>query len=293
MVIRLQHHSTKDGKLRLPLTEVHLNQTNLSDKGLCTFVDSLDGVCHFETLSLSDNDIHATGVSCLTNAICTGKIVLKGTYTKLNLCDNLLGLEGALAVGRMLSSNHCQLCSLDLSKCKLTIAVGSLPHTDPLNLGNSISTEVVRDVGQQLCQMPQNNTISFLILDGSSFTGNSINILVAFMYLCPGLKDLSTSNCGITSDDLIQLLHTISSLKSSSPRLCSELNVWFLDNNAISDSGVSALIEHLPSLFPNLECRGLGVVHLINNPAISIDMKKKLEEELIRYREVRCYVKLF
>ena len=294
VVTWLQHYSTKDGKLGLPLTAVHLKQTNLGDKGLCTFVDSLDGVRHFKRLSLNDNNIHATGVSCLANAICTGKIVLKGMFAELYLRDNLLGLEGALAVGRMLSSNHCQLYHLDLSKCKLTTAVGSLPHADALNLDNSISTEVVRDVGHQLCQMPQ-NTITQLNLSGSSFTGNSINILVAFMYLCPGLKILNTNNCEITSDDLIQLLHTLSSLKSSSPSLCSELHTWYLDNNAISDSGVSALIEHLPSLFPKLGCdgSGLSIVHLSNNPAISIDMKKKLEEELRRRREVRCYVKQF
>ena len=292
VVTRLQYHTTKDSKLRLPLTYVHLNQTNLGDKGLCTFVDSLDGVCHFETLSLEGNDIHATGVSCLANAICTGKIVLEAS-SALVLRDNLLGLEGALAVGRMLSSIYCQLDSLYLSECKLTTAVGSLPHVDALNLGNSISTEVVRDVGHQLCQMPQNNTIIWLVLSGSSFTGNSINILVAFMYLCPCLNYLYTNNCEITSDDLIQLLHTLSSLKSSSPSLCSELETWFLDNNAISDSGVSALIEHLSSLFPKLECDGSSSVHLSNNPAISIDMKKKLEEELRRHREVRCYVKQF
>ena len=295
VVTRLQHHSTKDGKLRLHLTEVHLNQTNLGDKGLCTFVDSLDGVCQFKILLLNDNDIHATGVSCLANAICTGKIVLiKGMFAELKLCDNLLGLEGALAVGKMLSSNHCQLRVLKLSKCKLTTTVGSLPHADALNLGNSISTEVVRDVGHQLCQMPQNNTIVWLVLDGNSFTGNSINILVAFMYLCPGLICLYTSNCEITSDDLIQLLHTLSSLKSSSPSLCSELYTWLLNNNAISDGGVSALIEHLPSLFPKLGYgSGLSIVSLSNNPAISIDMKKKLKEELRRRREVRCYVKQF
>ena len=295
VVTRLQHHSTMDGKFRLPLACVHLNQTNLGDKGLCTFVDSLDGVCNFEILSLNDNDIHATGVSCLANAICTGKIVSKGIFAELYLHDNLLGLEGALAVGRMLSSNRCQLRKLELSKCTLTTAVGSLPHADPLNLDNSISTETVRDVRQQLCQMPQNNTITWLKLDGSSFTGNSINILVAFMYLCPSLKHLFTSNCEITSDDLIQLLHILSSLKSSSPSLCSELNTWVLGNNLISDSGVSALIEHLPSLFPKLGCSVLCSVHVYlgNNSAISIDMKKKLEEEVRRRREVRCYVKQF
>ena len=283
VVTKLQHYSTKDGKLRLPLTEFLLNQANLGDKGLCTFVNSLVRVCHFKTLSLIDNDIHATGVSCLADAVCSGKIVLEGKHPTLNLRDNLLGLEGALAVGRMLSSNHCQLHSLVLSGCKLTTVGG----------GNSISPEALRDVGQQLCQMSQNNTITQLNLSGSSFTGNSIDILVAFMYLCPCLELLSTHYCGITSDDLIQLFHTLSSLKSSSPSLCSELNTWLLHGNAISDSGVSALIEHLPSLFPKLGCDGLGIVRLSNNPAISIDKKKKLEEEVRRRREVRCYVKQF
>ena len=287
VISHLQHHKTKDGKLRLPLTDVLLNQTNLGDKGLCTFVDSLDGECHFEILSLNDSDIHVTGVSCLADAVCKGKIVLRGRLAILNLRNNILGLEGALAVGRMLSSNHCQLHIFDLCGCKLTTAGGSPLHTDPLNLGNNICTVAVRDVGHQLCQMPQNNTIINLCLDGSSFTGNNINLLVAFMYLCPCLKGLNTSNCEISSDDLIQLLHTLSSLKSSSPSLCSELNSWLLDNNAISDSGVSALIEHLPSLFPKLGFDGLGIVHLHNNPAISIDMKKTLEKELRRRREVR------
>ena len=292
VISRLQHYLV-DGELRLPLTEVHLNQTNLGDKGLCTFVDCLDRVCHFETLSLNDNDIHATGVSCLADAVCTGKIVLKGMLAELELCNNLLGLEGALSVGRMISSNHCQLQYIDLSGCKLTTAVGDLPNTGPQNLGNSISTEKVRDVGQQLCQMSQYYTNVTLVLNGSSFTGNSINLLVAFMYLCPHSICLCTSNCEITSDDLIQLFHTLSSLKSSSPSLCSELNSWLLCNNAISDSGVSALIEHLPSLFPKLGCGIVSYVDLSKNVAVSVDMIIKLEEKLRRRREVRCCVKQF
>ena len=298
VISRLQHHSTNDSGLRymqLPLSDVNLNQTNLGDKGLCAFVDSLEGVCHFTDLrlDLSDNNIYATGVSCLVNAVCSGKVVIKGFFSTLNLTDNLLRLEGALAVCRMLSSNHCQLNSLKLSRCKLTTAGGGLPNTDPLNLGYNISSESVRDVGQQLCQMPQNNTITLLDLNGNSFTGNSINILVSFMYLCPGLEYLFTNNCEITSDDLVELLHTLSSLKSSSPSLCSMLHIWSLDSNAISDSGVSALINHLPSLFPALESDYFGKDHLDNNQAVSSDMKKKLEEELRmrERREVRCYVK--
>ena len=291
VISRLQHNSTKDSGLRfiqLPLSFVDLNQTNLGDKGLCAFVDSLDGVCHFSKLGLNNNDIHSSGVSYLADAVCSEKVVLD--YV-LRLSVNLLGLEGALAVGRMLSSNHCQLTQLHLSMCKLTTAKSVLPNIDPLNVGNNISSESVRGVGQQLCQMPQNNTITMLYLDGISFTGNSINILVAFMYLCIRLIFLVTNNCEISSDDLVELFHSLSSLKSSSPSLCSELHIWYLDNNVISDSGVSALINHLPSLFPTLGCDRFGEVHLNNNPAVSSDMKKKLKEELGRCREVRCYVK--
>ena len=283
VISRLQHHSAKDSGLEPPLSFVDLCQTSLGDKGLCAFVDSLEGVCCFIGLSLDDNDIHSSGVSCLADAVCSGKVVLQG---ELVLDDNLLGLEGALAVGRMLSSNQCQLTGLYLSRCRLTTAGGSLPNTDPLNVGNNnVSSESVRDVGQQLCQMPQNNIITRLNLDGNSFTGNSIYILVAFMHLCPGLEDLLTSNCEITSDDLIKLFHTLSSLS-----LCSMLNTWFLNSNAISDSGVSALINHLPSLFTALGS-GNSKIRLDNNPAVSSEMKKKLEDELRRRREVRFYVK--
>ena len=287
VISTLQHHSTKDSGLDIPLSFVGLDQTNLGDKGLCAFVDSLEGVCHFNVLNLDDNDIHSSGISCQSNAVCSEKVVLQN---ELVLNDNLLGLEGALAVGRMLSSDYCQLTDLHLSGCKLTTAGGGLPNTDPLNVDNNIFSESVRDVGQQLCQMPQNNLITKLKLDGNSFTGNSINILAAFMYLCPGLEYFFTSNCEITSDDLIQLFRTLSSLQSSSPSLCNRLHIWYLEDNVISDSGVSALINHLPSLFPSLGS-GNSEIRLYNNPAVSSEMKEKLEDELRRRREVRCYVK--
>ena len=290
VISRLQHHSTKDSGLEIPLSFVNLRQTNLGDKGLCAFVDSLEGVCHFKGLSLDDNDIHSSGISCLADAVCSRKVVLQG---ELVLDDNLLGLEGAFAVCRMLSSNQCQLIELYLSMCKLTTARGGLPNTYPLNVGNNIHvySESVRDVGQQLCQMSQNNTISMLDLDGNSFTSNSIKVLAAFMYLCPGLQSLHTCNCEITSDDLIELFRILSSFQSSSCSLCSMLHTWFLYSNAISDSGVSALINHLPSLFPKLWNDNISRNHLYNNPAVSSEMKKKLNDELRRRREVRCYVK--
>ena len=273
----------------------NLIQTNLGDKGLCAFVDGLEGACRFKILYLNDNGIHATGVSCLADAVCSGKIIIRGRYSRLFLNDNHLGLEGAMAVGRILCSQYCQFENLHLSNCKLTSAEASLPSTDPIKLGNNTSNEVARDAGQQLCQSltPQNNTITFLGLDGNSFMGNGIHILVAFIYLCPCLKYLSTCNCEITSDDLIELFHTLSALKPSTPSLCGSLVSWHLNNNEISDSGVSAFIDHLPTLFPTFGCDLIGNIYLLNNPAVSNEMKKKLAKEVFRRKEVRYNAKQF
>ena len=262
-----QYHSTVNGKLPL-------DRTNLGDEGLCAFVDSLEGICHFEYLCLNENGIHATGVSCLADAVCSGKIVI---INELHLSNNALGLEGALAVGRMLSNNHCQLDWLYLSECELTTAGGGLPNTDPLNLDSNISSETVR---QQLCQMPQNNTVTKLILNGNKFTGNDIHILAGFMCLCLGLVNLYTSNCGITSDDLIQLIEILKSSIPSKP-----LRSWELDDNKINDDELSTLIEHLPSLFP----KPCVFRFRNNNIIVSREMKGRLKEALDRRsEEVRC-----
>ena len=192
----------------------------------------------------------------------------------------------------MLSSNHCQPGSVILSRCELTTAGGGLPNTDSLNLGDNISGEAVRDVGQQICQMPQNNTITWLELDGNSFTGEGIHVLAGFLYLCPCLEYLSSGNCGITSDDLKQLLDKLSQLKSSSPSLCSKLETWNLENNEIDDSGVLALVDQLTPLLPRLGCGFGDGIYLSNNP-VSSEMEKMLKEELRRRKEVRCYVNQF
>ena len=298
VISRLQHQSQSDvgmihGFMSQPslLSKIYLNQTNLGDEGLCAFIENIDGVCHLERLELKDNGIHTTGVSCLADAACSGKIVLDDG-SKLDLSDNPLGLEGTIAIGRMLSSNHCQLWSVDLSGCELTTAGGGLPNTDSLNLGDSISGEAVRDVGQQLCQMPQNNTITWLAFDGNSFTGEGIHILAGFLFIRPCLEDLISHNCGITSDDLKQLLDKLSQLKSSSPSLCSELESWNLDNNEVDDSGVSVIMDHLPTLFPRLGCGVFRGIYLSKNP-VSSEMEKMLKEELRRRKKVRCYVNQF
>ena len=176
-----------------------------------------------------------------------------------------------------------------------TTAGGGVPDADSLNLGDNISGEALRDVGQQLCQMPQKYTITILVLDGNSFTGEGIHVLAGFLHLCPCL--LILISCGITSDDLKQLFGKLSQLKSSSPNLCSKLEEWHLDDNKIDDCGVLAFIDQLTPLLPRLgfpclcNARSDGI-NLSNNP-VSSEMENKLEEELRRHKEVRCYMNQF
>ena len=286
VISKLHHHSQSNDRLNVGfLSNMDLDETNLGDKGLCAFVESLECVHHFKELGLSDNGIHATGIVSLADA---GKVFLRGTVSYLYLRDNPLGLEGTLAVGRMLSSSHCQPRNVHLPRCKLTTDGSGLPNTDSLNVGINISGETVRDVGQQLCQMPQNNTIAVLLLDGNSFTGEGIHILAGFMHLCTCLMYLNSGDCGITSDDLLLLLDKLAQLKSSCPSLCSKLESWDLASNRIDDSGVYGLINHLPSLFPRLGCGRHGDISLRGNP-VSCEVETKLEEEIKRRKEVRCY----
>jgi hypothetical protein len=206
---------------------LYLNKTNLGDKGLIILVKGLKIISY---LQLADNDIHASGVSCLADAVCSGKVNI--TW-ELNLSNNPLGLEGTIAVCRMLNSSHCKPHHVVLSRCDLTTAGAS---------ADSISCEAV---GRQLCLMPQASTTNSLYLSHNSFTGDGIHILAGFMHLCPDLERLHTPDCGITSDDLIWLL---GKLKSSSPGVCSELKDWYLQDNQIDGRGVSAVLDHLPLL---------------------------------------------
>ena len=261
--------------------KLHLNKTNLGDKGLTILVESLKVI---SSLKLENNDIHASGVSRLADTVCSGELKLVYKYLLeclLNLSGNPLGLKGTIAVGRMLSSSHCELCNVHLSRCDLTTAGGDLPSTD------SISCEAV---GRQLCQMPQTSTIRCLYLNHNSFTGDGIHILAGFMHLCPGLEYLHTNDCGITSDDLIWLF---GKLKSLSPGLCSKLEKWELQDNQIDSRGVSALVDHLP-LLPRLGCGRYTLLFdinsLSNNPVMhNSEVMEKLKMIMVihqmRYEE--------
>ena len=251
-----------------PNCSLELNNTDLGDEGLAVLSKNIKG--EVPELRLEYNDILTHGVTCLADAICSGKFNITD---RLHLSGNPLGLEGAIAVGRMLSGSHptFTLSAIELCDCNLTTAGGSLP-----NINSDISS--CKAVGQQLCQIPQCRTIKNIDLSNNSFTGEGIHVLAGFLHLCPHLTTLFTQVCGITSDDLIWLL---GKLKSSSHHLCSELRGWFLAYNEIDDRGVSALLDHhVQSLLPHL----CAQVH--NNPGVSSEMKIRLDEELRRHKQV-------
>ena len=104
-----------------------------------------------------------------------------------------------------------------------------------------------------------------------NFSGEGIHVLASFMYACPCVERLHCRSCGITSDDLKQLLELISELRL---KFSTPLTFWILIDNDISDDGVSALIQHL-SMFPKLRC-----IFLDSNIRVGSGMLKTLKEKL-------------
>ena len=256
--------------------ELNLSQTMLGDIGFKTFLENLEGACYFSTLDVEDNNIHGSGILCLPDGLS-----LTNDLEDLYFGNNPLGLEGVIAVSRI-SKSSCHLCRLRLSTCQLAEFEDS-----SISCANHVtSVTTIDDVGQQLCQLPQNRTITKLVLDRNNFNGERIHILSGFIYLCPQLKYLYSSNCQIDSDDLKQLLNRLSKLQStSSCRLCSKLEMWDLDHNQIDNSGFSILIDYLPSLFPRLGCGIIGGIDIKNN-LVSAEMILRIEKEMKKREEV-------
>ena len=207
-------------------------------------------------------------------------------YSEFDLSDNPIKLEGTVAVGKILSSSHCQSEWVHLSRCELATAGGSLPNTHLFHQHVHVSVESVRDVGQQLSQMPQCNTIRRLYLSGNSFTGDGIHVLAGFIHLCPCLTLLGTNVCSITSDDLIWLVDKLNDLKSSSPSFLNRIEIWDLRANKIDDGGVSAIIKnlHVSSMFTDRERFSIDVDY---NPASKEIIAELLKDELERHTPVR------
>ena len=128
--------------------------------------------------------------------------------------------------------------------------------------------------------MPQSTKIGWIDLSGNSLAGEGIHILAGFMHLCPCLSDLSTNECGITSDDLISLLDMLKSF----PKVRRKLSRWSLYNNQLDDRGVSILIESIPSLFPRIGYCEESTIDIRINP-VSGEMMQRLKDNIVRRHE--------
>ena len=189
---------------------------------------------------------------------------------ELSLDSNPLGLEGIEEVGRIMSSIHCQLKRISLRRCHLTTPGTWLSASSTANL--DISALAVGKIQQKVCHPLQTNTVKRLILDGNNFTGDGMCNLFGLLQLCPCLKTLYTSQCGITSDDLKLLLEHFQD--SSIANRLRGLEYWDLEMNEINDDGAIALVDHLPSLFPNLDFGNLGTGINFSRNHISSEIMK-------------------
>ena len=256
------------------LHSIYLNNTKLGDEGLHAFMEKLERPYCFSSLYLQNNDIHARGLTYLANTApwfdyeaesdLDDDFDIRGD---LDLTDNPIGIEGVIAVGKILS--ECNQYGVDLCRCNLTTAMESVSSPP--------SSDVIKHVEQKVYQTYDNYNVGYLALDGNCFTGERIRILAAFIYSCKSLVTLSCKDCDITSGDLTRLLEILSKSKIS----YNDLSTWNLDNNKIDDKGVFVLVHHMPSPFPNLSYND---VYLDGNP-VSSEVVKKLKQKLYSLRQ--------
>ena len=283
-----KHHKIMSGQHDW-LCELRIDETQLSDAGLCSFIKMLECQHKFRIFFLWGNNLHAAGITLLADAVCSEKIELNCSVLLPNAA---LGLEGAIAIGRILSNSHSYLSDVNLSGCQLTTVVESSTTSS----SHPISCE---DVGQQLCQLPRLQKNPFvepftqverMFLDKNNFDDNRIQILAGFMYLCSGLRKLSTKDCAITSKDLVCLIDKLEQFNSPSDKFCSRLSTWNLHNNKIDDNGIVALMQC--QLFPRMHSANQDGAHILYgvtlsaNP-VSDEMVKMLDEELKKQSRVR------
>ena len=284
----ISKHSTVMSGQNKWLSELSIDETNLGDAGLCTFIEQLECPHMFYRFRIQKNNLHAAGILCLADAVCSEKI--KFYFDRLILSSATLGFEGAVAIAKILSCSHSHLHELNLSNCQLTTVMKS-------NTVSSSHTSYGDNIGQQLYQLPlpkerpsHNHSLSALYLDKNNFSGNRIHVLAGFMYLCPTLSKLSTGDCSITSEDLIHLFDELQCFKTSSGNVHSRLTTWILHGNKIDDQGIIALMQC--QLFPWIDSANSGGRHrsdglaLSANP-VSSEMVKMLDEEWRKQYEVR------
>ena len=259
-----------------------LDGTTMNDTGLLALTNALTQEHSIVELSLRGNNIHSKGFSHLAGSLCSDVLCVH----KLYLDNNPLGPQGALHISRTLESNNCMLAWISLYNCNLETegAIAILHGLSRnhflkfLNLrGNKIGEDssTFRELESILGTCHASNvTLQWVDLSSNCLTAEGVNIVIAFLYICRSLKDLVTSSCKITSDDLFRISQQLYCLKEQSGFSHANLRSWDLSSNNIHDKNASTTFEHLMRVSCQLE-----LIHLRGNP-VSPDILKCLEERL-------------
>ena len=276
-----------------------IDGTTLGDAGMCAFTSAITQEHSIVELSLRCCNITSVGLSGLKDILCSDIL----SVHKLYLDKNQLGHEGAFQMGRVLESNNCTLTWITLHDCNLGTE-GAFEVLHGLSRNHFLKFLHLRSNGigedfpeshQPLCQsatsvsdkagsilgrclhLPSNSTLQWVDLSSNCLTAEGVDCVAAFMYTCRSLKDLVTSNCKLTSSDLLRISQQFSQLKSpqsSSDFSHDNLQSWDLSYNNIDGGTSSIALEQLLKMFSQLE-----VIHLRENP-VSPVMMKYFEERL-------------
>jgi len=280
---------------------VWVNQVNFTDERMHEFTDylsssrksSLQSSHIISHLELLDNELHAEGIYHLVEVIITGSLPVSRLY----LGGNPLGPEGASQIARMLETKDCPIHSLSLSRCNLgtegaIILLHALSSNTSLEditltenrMGEAGKAKVCTFIYQLLksshtfkCEpvtsdlkwfcnfLKCNNHLEYLRISNNYFTGDGIEILLAFLSVCRSLKLLCSLNCHITSHDL-RHKGLQSFERDQLPALFKheKLQKWRLEDNEIEEDAVSVFSKLVRSACPQLKhifLRGNPIYH--------------------------------
>ena len=218
----------------------HLNDLDLSENNLGVpgagavgeaFVQLATNRKELE-LNLSETDLDSEAAKAFSDKVLACLEDFSNPLSSeiyLRVDNNPLGHSGLSAIFRMLSNENCPITEIDLQ--------------------STVHTSNTHDLTPCLNKPSLNSTTTSLYLNGNLLHGKNTFILADIIQCCLSLERLDCYECGITSKDIITLL---SHLKSHNiQRNC--LKRWDLRDNSIDDDAVTALITHLPSVFPCIE----------------------------------------
>lgn len=188
---------------------LNLAGTGIGAEGLKYLIPGIESSQNLLNLNLSSNGLGWEKIQELGRSVLSSKII------KLEIANNKLGYEGALAIAEMLMGHDNKACtveSLDLSM-------------------NLITTKGLSKI---LYSLTNNNTLRFLDLSENDFSAGLSTNFPIFLIENSGVEFLNMSKCEIKSASLI------GAFPESFPknRFLTELN---LSKNKIDDVGAEAI----------------------------------------------------